>query len=196
MISPMKRVGRPRDQSVEPAVVQAVFDLLQEVGVGALSMDAIAARAGVSKATIYRRWESKEDLVIDCVAGLTNAIQPEETHDIRTVLVTLLKRLRAFMSDSEGGSIFPWLVGEVSSGTELGRHYAEAVILPRRKTVAALISAARDRGELRADLDIEVAVDMLTGPAILRKLMGTFRAPDEQWEEKLVDSLLAGWRPG
>jgi hypothetical protein len=98
------------------------------------------------------------------------------------------------MSTGTAGSIFPWLVGEVSAGTELGRHYAEAVILPRRQMIAQVIAEGIERGDLRPDLDVEVAVDMVSGPAILRKLMGSFRDDDEEWEEKLVDGLLLGWR--
>lgn len=177
-------------------MTKALLGLLEEAGPGAVSMDAIASRAGVSKATLYRRWDSKEQLVIDCVAHQVGEIPTAVGGEIRAVLVGLLRRMGAFMSDAEGGSAFPWLVGEVSAGTDLGRHYAEAVILPRRRAVARLLADAVERGELRADLDIEVAVDMLTGPAILRKLLGEHRAPDHQWEEKLVDGLLSGWRAG
>ena len=194
MTSVDRKPGRPRDQSVEPAVTRAVLEILEDVGPGALNMDEVAARAGVSKATIYRRWDSKEDLIVDAIVSLVSKVQPPEGPDIRVVLVTMLKRLRTFMSAGTGGSIFPWLVGEVSSGTDLGRHYAEAVILPRRQMIARVIAEGIERGDLRPDLDVEVAVDMVTGPAILRKLMGSFRDHDDDWEEKLVDGLLLGWR--
>jgi AcrR family transcriptional regulator len=175
-------------------VTRAVLDLLEEMGPGALSMDEIAARAGVSKTTIYRRWESKDELIVDAIVGLVSTVHPPEAGEIREVLVTLLQRFRTFMTTAAAGSIFPWLVGEVSLGTELGRHYATAVILPRRQMIAEVIADGVAGGELRPDLDIEVAVDMLIGPPILRKLMGSFREPDAGWEEKLVDGLLMGWR--
>jgi hypothetical protein len=70
------------------------------------------------------------------------------------------------------------------------------VILPRREALAALISEARDRGELRADLDVAVALDMLTGPVILRRLFGSLLPSDPDWEEKMVEALLEGWRSG
>lgn len=175
-------------------MTRAVLELLESEGPGALNMDKIAMLAGVSKATIYRRWDSKEDLIVDAIAGLVSMAHPPEGVDIRVVLVTMLKRIRDFMSTGTGESIFPWLVGEVSAGTELGRHYAEAVILPRRQMIARVIAEGIERGDLRSDLDVEVAVDMVSGPAILRKLMGSFRDDDEDWEEKLVDGLLLGWR--
>ena len=168
--------------------------MLDEVGLQAVSMDGVAARAGVGKATIYRRWDSREDLLIDAVAGLVASVEVPETGDIRADLVTLLVRLRTFMSEMKGGSIFPWLIGEVAAGTEVGKHYAEAVILPRRRMIAQMISRGIENGSLRRDLDVQLAVDMISGPTLLRKMMTPIRGVDERWEEKLVDALLDGWR--
>ena len=168
--------------------------MLDDVGLNAVSMDGVAARAGVGKATIYRRWDSREDLLIDAVASLVAAVEVPETDDIRADLVTLLVRWRTFMSEMKGGSIFPWLIGEVAAGTEVGRHYAEAVILPRRAMMAQVISRAIGKGSLRSDLDVQLAVDMISGPALLRKMMAPVRGIDAGWEEKLVDALLDGWR--
>ena len=187
--------GRPRDQSVDGTVMEAVLDLVGEEGLASLSMEAIAVRAGVSKATIYRRWSSKEDLVIDAVASLVGSIQLPVDGDIRTTLIELLQRFRSFMSHMAAGAIFPWLVSEVAAGTDVGRHYAEAVILPRRQALAGVIQAAIDRGELRADLDVNLAVQMVMGPTLMQKLMGSFLESGEHWEENLVDALLRGWAP-
>ncbi|MEX1134405.1 MAG: TetR/AcrR family transcriptional regulator [Acidimicrobiia bacterium] len=189
-----RKLGRPRDASVDAAIVQAVLEVLNEVGLGAMSMDAVAARAGVGKATIYRRWSSKEAMVIDAIASLVASVEVPVTDDIRTDLITLLARLRAFMNDARGGSIFPWLVGEVASGTDVGRHYANAVIIPRRALIGEVIRRAMEIGSLRPDLDVQLAVDMITGPAILLKIMQPLRGVDERWEEKLVDALLQGWQ--
>lgn len=189
-----RKPGRPRDASVDAAIMQAVLEVLDEVGLGAMSMDAVAARAGVGKATIYRRWSSKEEMVIDAIASVVTAVEVPQTDDIRTDLITMLQRLRVFMSDVKGGSIFPWLVGEVASGSEVGRHYANVVILPWRDMIGRVISHAIEVGTLRPDLDVELAVDMITGPAILRKLIQPVRGVDDGWEEKLVDALLQGWQ--
>jgi AcrR family transcriptional regulator len=189
-----RKLGRPRDASVDAAITQAVLEVLDDVGLKAMSMDAVAARAGVGKATIYRRWSSKEDLVVDVMVSLVAAVEVPETDDIRTDLITLLVRLRIFMSDVKAGSIFPWLVGEVAAGTEVGRHYANAVIIPRRAMIAQVIGHAIEIGSLRRDLDVQLAVDMITGPAILRKMIAPVQGVDERWEERLVDALLEGWR--
>jgi AcrR family transcriptional regulator len=188
------RIGRPRDEAVSAAITEAVLGLLAEVGFGSMSMDALAARAGVSKASIYRRWASKEDLVIDVIGGLVSRVDIVSTGEIRADLLAVLGRFGAFLSELKAGSIFPRLVGEVHCGSDLGRHYAESVILPKRAILAGLITEAKERGELKEDLDVEIAVDMLTGPVMLRNLMGAFRSADPAGDEKLVDALLEGWR--
>ncbi len=196
MSSPTRRPGRPRDATIDEAIVAAVFDLIEEVGLAPVTIDAIAERAGVSKATIYRRWATKDDLVVDAVAGLIGrSLELPASGDIRAVLVAVLRQMESFMSMSVAGSIFPWLVGEVAAGTEIGRHYAAAVIIPRRADLGTLIRQAIERGELRADLDVETALDLIIGPVIVRKLMGRWRQPEEDWVPKLVDGLLAGWAP-
>jgi AcrR family transcriptional regulator len=159
-----------------------------------MSMDAVAARACVSKATIYRRWDSKEDLVIDVIGGLVTAADATSTGEIRTDLLQVLGRFGAFVSELKAGSIFARLAGEVQAGSDLGKHYADAVILPRRAVIAGLIEAARERGELRRDLDVELAVDMLVGPVIVRSLMAAIRTGGQGKDEELVDALLDGWR--
>jgi len=190
-----RSTGRPLDTAVSEAIAKAVAGLLAEVGLAGMSVDSIAARAGVSKASIYRRWSSKEDLVVDVIANLvgTEAVVAP-SGDLRHDLIQLLARIEAFFSEIQAGAIFPHLVAEVHNGTPLGRHYAEAVILPRRRHLAGLLGAARDRGDLRRDLDIDLAVDMLTGPVLLKKLIAPFLDSSPNWNEDLVDSLLRSWR--
>jgi AcrR family transcriptional regulator len=189
-----RRAGRPRDEAISEAITQAVLGLLAEVGVAGMSMDAVATRAGVSKATIYRRWDSKEDLVIDVIGGLVTAVDATSTGEIRADLVQVLGRFGALMSELKAGAIFARLAGEVQAGSDLGRHYAEAVILPRRALIAGLIDAAKGRGELREDLEVELAVDMLVGTVIIRNLMAAVRIGGHAADEQVVDTLLDGWR--
>ncbi len=188
-----RRTGRPRDAAVSVAVTDAVIGLLCESGVSGLSMDAVAARARVSKASIYRRWGSKEEMLVDVIANIAPGGEAPQTGQLRDDLLELLDRLQVFLSEIEAGQIFPRMAAEIHAGTDLGRRYAEKVILPRREMLSGMLMAARDRGELRDDLDIDVAVDMLTGPVILRMLLGQFGRTDPMWAEKLVDGLLHGW---
>jgi AcrR family transcriptional regulator len=195
-MSPGKRSpGRPRDTALDSLVMDSVLDVIEKEGLRGCSIDQVAAQAGVSKASIYRRWDSKEDLVIDAVACLGESVIVPFTHEIRADLIALVTLMASFMHDLPAGSVFPWLVGEVAAGTEIGRHYAEAVIAPRRRVVANLIGEAIDRGDLRSDLDAELAVDMLIGPVLVRKLTGHLTKPQEGWPERIVDGLLSGWRP-
>jgi AcrR family transcriptional regulator len=173
-----------------------VISLLHEVGLSGLTMDAVASRAGVSKASIYRRWASKDELLVDVIANLASENPVPDTGHLRDDLIELLHRMEAFLSDIEAGQIFPRMAGEVHAASELGRRYAEQVILPRRAVLAGMLSAARARGELRDDLDIDVAVDMLTGPVILRMLLGRLAPSNAEWAPTLVDGLLQGWAGG
>jgi AcrR family transcriptional regulator len=186
-------LGRPRDAAVSLAVAGAVISVLRELGFAGLTMDAVASKAGVSKASIYRRWASKEDLLVDVIANLASENPVPDTGHVRDDLVELLHRTEAFLSDIEAGQIFPRMAAEVHAASELGRRYAEQVIMPRRAILAGMLSGARARGELRDDLDIDMAVDMLTGPVILRMLLGRFAPSHADWAEKLVDGLLRGW---
>lgn len=190
-----KRPGRPRDETIDAKIVDALFELVEEQGLAAVTVDAIADRTGVSKATIYRRWASKEELLTDSVARLEDAVVFPDSGDIREDLLTGLSRVRLSMTKSTAGAVFPWLVGEVAKGSEIGRRFAEAVIIPGRRKMAERIRHAIEQGQLRSDLDVELAVDMLTGLALIQKLLGAVRATDPDWTEKLVDNLLEGWRP-
>ncbi len=188
------RPGRPRDKTIDDEIVRSVFELIEQVGLGGLTMEAVAERAGVSKTTVYRRWSSKEELLVDSVAGLVGGIDLPESDGIRDAMLHVITRMRSLMANTSAGVVFPWLVAEVSRGSDIGRRYAEAVIVPGRTAIAAHLRTGVDQGELRPDLDIPLAVDMLIGPLILTKLMGAYREYDPDFATKLVDTLLEGWR--
>lgn len=189
-----RQPGRPRDETIDLEIVRSLFALVEEVGLGAVTIDAIAARAGVSKASIYRRWESKEELIVDAIAGLADEIEIPRTGSVREQMMATTAQIRSFMSDTTAGLVFPWLIGEIANGSDIGRRYAQTVILPRRLAVKQMIEQAIENGELRADLDPDLAVDMLTGPLILSKLIGPVPGSDVKPTESLVDALLEGWR--
>lgn len=156
-----------------------------------LSIDAIASHAGVSKSTIYRRWDSKELLLVDAVARFVDTVKIPDTGHIRHDLVAAVRGMRDFVSDTRAGEVFPWLVGEIASGTEIGNRYAAAVIIPRRQILAGLLEKAIERGELRTNLDVGTAVDMLLGPVIVRRIAGLLDRLADDWPETLVDTLLS-----
>jgi AcrR family transcriptional regulator len=188
-----KGPGRPRDRAVEQKVVDATFDLLNESGFAGLSIEAIAVRAGVSKAAIYRRWDSKDELLVDAMASVIETVEIGETGDIRNDLVAALRSMQSFITDTRAGEVFPWLVGEIAARSEVGLRYG-GVISRRRELLFGLVERAVQRGDLRADLDVRTALDMLSGAMILRKITG-LGFPDNG-PENLVDTLLEGWVSG
>ena len=187
--------GRPRSAQADEAIVDAVLALLTEEGFDRLSMDAVAARAGVSKATIYRRWPSKEALVTEAVGRRTDpfpAVEP--TGPVRDRLVTLLGTMAA-TAQSPIGRLLPCMVGATVSNPTLARHYREQIIDPRRARIADLLREGVASGELRADLDLEIAVDQVVGPLLYRIVFPREEKLPADHVTRLVDSVLAGLAP-
>ena len=185
-----KGPGRPRDRAVDEKVLEAAFDLLNENGFAGLSIEAIAVRAGVSKAAIYRRWDSKDELLVDAMTSVIETVEIGETGDVRNDLVEALRGMQLFITDTRAGEVFPWLVGEIAARSQVGLRYG-AVISRRRELLFGLVERAVQRGDLRADLDVQTALDMLSGTMILRKITG-LGFPDDG-PETLVDTLLESW---
>lgn len=196
MMSDTRRRGRPRDEAIDAAVMDAVLALVEEEGLRALTIDGIAERACASKATIYRRWASKDELVVDAVACIVNPLDLPETETIREGLLTALTHMGRAMSTTTAGQVFPWVVGEIAARSDIGQRYMDAVVRPGRHAMAIKIREGVERGELRSDLDIELAVDMLMGPILVRKLTGVTHTRDVARIERHVDYLLTGWASG
>jgi AcrR family transcriptional regulator len=181
--------GRPRDVRCDAAIVDATLALLAEGGPARLSVEAVAARAGVGKATIYRRWPNKELLVVDALATLTEPPPPVGTGSLRTDLITVLDIVRRWTADSLAGRILPRLLAE-GDPRVLGL-FRERIVTPRRFRIAELLRRAVDDGQLRADLDIELTIDLLVGTVVYRQLLR--HAPiRHEHIERVVDTVLAG----
>jgi AcrR family transcriptional regulator len=186
--------GRPRDRTVDSRTIAATLELLLKQGLGGVSIESVASQSGVSKASIYRRWKSKEDLIVDAVGSLVVDADINESGDIRTDLVSALDNMRTFVCDTRAGEVFPWLVGEMAAGSEIGARYMSTVITPKRTFLGSIIDKAIEQGELRPDLDPEIAIDMLIGPLLLRRMAGHLESTPDSWPTTIVDTLLAGWR--
>jgi AcrR family transcriptional regulator len=190
--SPTRKPGRPRSAQAQAAILAAAVDLFTDLGFDGMSVEAVAARAGVGKTTIYRRWPSKEDLVIEAVSSLIPPPEAPDTGNTRDDLLIMVGNAIRFMRTTKAGDALPRMAGEIATGTPLGRRYVETVLKPRRALLAQLIERGVRRGELRADLDVELAVDAVLGPAILRKLMGTLEHEPDDFPERLTDAVLRG----
>jgi AcrR family transcriptional regulator len=187
--------GRPRSARADEAIIEAVLSLLQDgTPVDALSIEAVAAKAGVGKATIYRRWANKDALVLDAIRALKGGAPKPAGVSVREDLVALLAAMLR-PNDNRALKILPCLVPEVLRNPEQHRLYQE-IIEPRREIMREVLRRGVHTGELRADVDIELAIDMLAGPIIYRFLItGGDLEPAAAKAPQLLETLLEGLSP-
>jgi AcrR family transcriptional regulator len=187
--------GRPRSEKARQAVLQAAADLLLENGLAAVSMDAVAARAGVSKATIYRWWPTKESLALDALYHEWATVPaPRDTGSLRGDLLSLLRPWVRLAGRRPYGRAVAALVTEAQTDPEFAREYRARFLTPRRDLARAVLHRAIERGEIPADTKIEVALDLLYGPLYHRLLHG--HAPlNDRFVRDVVDTVLGGILP-
>ena len=190
------RVRRPAGAAVlqtdvTEAIVSAAFEELASVGYGRLSLEAIAKRAHVGKTAIYRRWSSKQDLVVAIVSEVAvAAIDLPNGSTLREDLVEYLSEADRALRHPLAGAIIPDLLAEGARNEDLAHALLSQVRDPRRRKAAELISRAIGRGEVRADIDVELALDFIGGPLYWRlAVIRTPVAPD--YFERLADSTIA-----
>lgn len=185
------RRGRPRSESARSAILAAATELLLEHGLGDVSMDAVAQRAGVSKATIYRWWPTKQALALDALYREWNTASPPAANGgpLREDLLDLLRPWVRRATARPYGRVVAALLTEASSDPRFAELYRERFIEPRREPARAILRAAAERGELPPDSDPELTIDLLYGPLYHRLLQG--HAPlDEPFLEAVVDAAL------
>ena len=193
-----RRPGRPRSEQVEDAILDAVIGLLgQDVSYDLLSMETIAAKAGVGKAAIYRRWANKEALVLATLQRtFHNTPRRAPTGaSVRENLIDLLKQMRTNVTETHEGTAFAVLIQTLASNRQLMYRYQETVIEPRREQYREVFRKGIATGELRPDLDVERATVLLTSTLLfVCKLYPVFEVT-EDYCIGLVDDLLRGARP-
>lgn len=186
--------GRPRSARADKAIVEAVIDLLaEEGGVAGVSMEAVAARAGVGKSTVYRRWPSKERLIVAALAALGGPLPELPGRSVREDLLTLARSIAADHAGGRGRCVWNAL-GGADKHPELLARYREEVVEPRRELVRRVLRRGVATGELRADLDIEVVVTMLVGAMTMPGRAPVPPGDDlvERMPDTVVDLLLQG----
>jgi AcrR family transcriptional regulator len=187
-----KRSGRPRSAQVDSAVLEATGALLAEKGYTATSIETIARRAGVGKATIYRRWRSKEKLVVELLSHVAAGVEPvPDLGDTRAELLRLVNEAIEYLTRTPTGGIIQGLASELSRNPTLSRLIRERVISLRRSEVGNVLQRGIERGDLRADIDAEIAHELLIGPAYYHLLLGGKRL-DKQFAGRIVDAFLRG----
>ena len=189
------RKGRPRSDRVHRAILDAFRAVLSEEGFADLHLEHVAARAGVGKATIYRRWSSKQELVRDAIAYMHDDIEAPDTGSLLGDYEGLAAGVRAAVQRQGAATFAPRLLGEAVGDPELHAIFYANLIKPRRDQMRMVLERAVARGELRGDLDLDLMIDLFAGPAVYRMLitggdMSKMFAVEEQ-----IDALFNGLRP-
>lgn len=183
-----KAPGRPRSARADEAIVEAVLALLTDgVSADQLSIEAVAARAGVGKATIYRRWSNKEALLVDAVASVKGPLPELAGVSVREDLLTLLRPIGC--DGARDGRITPGLLTHLHQNERLHQCW-QRVTEPRRALMRQVLQRGMAAGELRADLDVDAVMAMVAAPLILQALINWNPALDRQTlPERLLDTL-------
>jgi AcrR family transcriptional regulator len=185
-----RRLGRPRDARVDAAVMDAARALLAEKGFAGTTVEAIASRAGVGKATIYRRWPSREALLLAVTTNDLPDIPTPDTGDLRQDLVLVFTRLAEQIRTAGPASYLGDLIGESTRNPAMRKDF-QAFIQQRRSLCAEIVAQARKRGEVRKSFDPDLVLDLISGAMFYRKLFGDDPA-DDAYVKRTVDAVLDG----
>jgi AcrR family transcriptional regulator len=184
-----RRPGRPRDARADEAIIQASVEVLADKGPAGFTVDAVAARAGCGKATIYRRWSSRASLLLETAhrMGLEPAVV--DTGSVRDDLVALMTQFGAKLTDTPAGRILPGVVAEAAVNPEMRRVLSRFVHDRRDRPRQAIVRGV-ERGELPPDTDVELLLDILGGSVFYRVLVSG-EPGDEAFAKRLVDLVLS-----
>lgn len=191
----VSRRGRPRSETARTAILDAADVLLLARGLGAVSMDAIAERAGVSKATIYRWWPTKEALALDALYyDWAAAGDPgRDTGSLKGDLLALLRPWVRRVGSRPYARVIAALIEQARTDPAFAEEYLNRLVRPRREQARAIFDRAIERGEIRADLNVEVALDLLYGALYHRLLHG--HAPlNDRFVAQVVEMAVDGMR--
>jgi AcrR family transcriptional regulator len=186
-----RRPGRPRSEKAEQAIIDATIAAIGERGIDGVHCEDVAARAGVGKATLYRRYPGKEDLLIAAFAAIKGPLPQPAGDSVREDLVTLLDVLAADADDPRYTQQYALLHGAGERYPRLVARYQEEIVEPRRELFRAVLRRGIASGELRPDTDVEVAMLMLTGGVMARGKHDPTPA-EPGFTARVVDELLQG----
>ena len=186
---------QPRTERVRDRVLAAAGELVLEGGLAAATMEAIAARAGVSKRTLYKYWPSRGAVALEGFmrSAATSWSLPENASAAQSLEASVLAAVDLF-TQTPGGPLMRSLIADAQSQPEIALALRDQWLKPRRAISADLIRRGVRDGEFRADLDIEVALDLLFAPVYYRLLLG-HESLDRQFAAASVRHLVAGLSP-
>ena len=182
--------GRPRDPRVEHAVLEAALALIAEAGPDAVSIEAVAARAGVARTSVYRRWRDRDDLLAAAVDGLASRLMPTTNlGDTRADLIAIVQAAVDALSAADTGPVISALVSEVARRADHVQALRHRLLEARRSELGKVLACGVARGELRRGVDTDAAAELLLGPVYYRLLLAGGR-PDRGYAEGVVDAFL------
>ncbi len=186
--------GRPRSSAADEAILEATVDVFAEVGLEALTMEGVAARAGVGKNTLYRRFSNKLDLVVGAVRRYTDVgAPPPDTGTTRGDVQALVDHLVAIVTETPMGRMLPILVVARTRVPELDIAYSE-IVADKRARSAAVVRRGIERGDFRPDVDVDVVVDAFVS-AVFYRFLVTHAPLDEAFRIAVVDTALRAFGP-
>jgi AcrR family transcriptional regulator len=184
-------IGRPRDPRIDGAVLDATADLLGETGYAALSVDAIARRAGTSKPAIYRRWPSKAHLVHEAVFPLTDDTELPDTGSLYGDMREMMRRTVTVLTTPAARAALPGLVGETAADPTLHAALLERFVDVLSHGLDEWLESARQRGEVRAEVLPADVIDALAG-VIFLALITHPETLDEAWMDRTAEFIARG----
>jgi AcrR family transcriptional regulator len=180
---------RPRVEGVrEQEILDAALEVLGEVGYDRLTMDAVAQRAKASKATLYRRWNSKATLVVEALASTKGTPEAPDTGDLRTDLVTAFCGMGG-LTDHDTTATFGAVITAVSTDPEFAAEFRRQVVGPKSAVSRIVFERARERGEVREDLDLDLITPALAG-IVLHRVFVLGEQPDSELIERAIDQII------
>lgn len=185
--------GRRRSERSHKAIITATQELLVERGYRALTIEAVAARAGVGKQTIYRWWLSRAALVLEAYLAGSNTVSlpPPDSGSTREDVRAMIGWLAAVLAQPTGGRVVAGLVGDLQHDPVLAEGFRQNVVPARRQAMLAVLERGRERGEILPDADLALAVDTLHG-AVFYRLLLSGEPLDAEFAERVADQVLDG----
>lgn len=184
--------GRPRSKDADRAILSAASEVLADRGLSGMSIEEVAARAGVGKTTIYRRWSSKSTLALDAFLAESQEWLPSaDTGSLHGDLQFVLQAWVRAVTRTKLGRILAGLLAETRHDPELAASWQRRVVQPTRAQYATILDRAVRRGEIPADTDGEIVIDLLFGPVGYRLLVGS-RPLNDRFVQQVVHIVTAG----
>jgi AcrR family transcriptional regulator len=184
--------GRPRSDAANRAILDAARELLIEEGFTRLRLEHVAARAGVGKNTIYRRWSSKEDLALELLLEQARPhLAIRDVGNTRAQLLAAVENPIRAITETPFGPVIRAMMSQIAGNPAIGEPFRSGVVAARRAEIGRVIERGIARGDLRLDADASVATELLAGPVYFRLVFGG--SLDRDLALRVVDTVLTGF---